>query len=375
MDTQYFADPQLAELHAVGAAMAKSAFHAADLSQPIPSEELHSIFASLARTGYLGGRVDKADGGAGMSGEEFGALLEGVAEAAPYLSNHNVQREIALAGSTALKDRWLGRLLDGSAIGTIAVTEPSGGSDLEHLHTRVETTDDGYKLTGQKLWAVHTMTADVAIVLAEGPEGEPMRVVADLNHESVRRQQIPTSGLRFLTFGLLQFMQTPIYEEDVLKDVDDDAIAMMVATDRALTAIQATSVAQRAIHAAVKQLSTRRIRGTLVTDTDVIRAEIGRMSAAVEAARVFAYHALKFIDLQQPGVEALAAGAKSHATDVCSQVCNEAVELCAAEGLLEGSEVIRLRNDLQMLATGHGTSLVNALKWGEYVIDQSQIRR
>lgn len=375
MDTQYFADPHLAELHAVGAALAKSAFHAADLSKPIPADELHSIFASLAPTGYLGGLVDKAEGGSEMSGEEFGALLEGVAEAAPYLSNHNVQREIALAGSSSLKEKWLGPLLEGKAIGTIALTEPSGGSDLEHLHTRLETRDDGYALTGQKLWAVHTMTADVAIVLAKGPEGEPIRVVADLNHESVRRQQIPTSGLRFLTFGLLQFMNTPIAEDDILRDIDDDAIALMVATDRALTAIQATSVAQRAIHSAVKQLSTRRIRGTVVTETDVIRAEIGRMSASVEAARVFAYHALKFIDMEQPGVEALAAGAKSHATDVCSKVCNEAVELCAAEGLVDGSEVIRLRNDLQMLATGHGTSLVSALKWGEYVIDQSQIRR
>lgn len=375
MDTQYFADPHLAELHAAGAALAKSAFVGVDTSQPIPADRLRGIFASLAPTGYLGGRVDPADGGADLSAEEFGALLEGVAEVAPYLSNHNTQREIALAGSPALKDKWLAKLLDGSAIGTIAVTEPHGGSDLEHPRTTLVADGDGYKLTGQKLWAVHTMTADVAVVLAEDAEGDLVRVVVDLDHESVRRQQIPTSGLRFLTFGLLEFIGTPVDADAVLKGYGDDAIERMVATDRALTAIQATSIAQRAIHACIKQLSTRQVRGEAVTSRDVIRQEIGRMSAAVEAARVFAYHALRFIDMNQQGVEALAAGAKSNATDVCTRVCGEAVELCAAEGLIDGSEVLRLRDDLQMLATGHGTSLVNAIKWGEYVIEASQIRR
>lgn len=375
MDTQYFADPHLAELHGAGAALAKSAFVGVDLSQPIPADQLRSIFASLAPTGYLGGCVDAADGGNDMNGEEFGALLEGVAEVAPYLSNHNVQRELAMAGTDAVKKKWLGKLLAGEAIGTIALTEPQGGSDLEQVRTVLKGSGSDYTLTGQKLWAVHTMTADVAIVLCEGPDGDPMRVVVDLSHESVRRQQIPTSGLRFLTFGLLEFRETPVSADDVLEGIGDEAIAMMVATDRALTAVQATSIAQRAIHATVKQLSTRHIRGQGVTSRDVIRAKIGRLSATVEAARVFAYHALKFIDRGEPGVEALAAGAKSHATDVCTRVCVDAVELCAAEGLIEGSEVIRLRNDLEMLATGHGTSLVNAIKWGEYVIEQSQIRR
>lgn len=375
MDTQYFADPHLAELHGAGAALAKSALIDVDLSRPIEADRLRSIFSSLAPAGYLGGRVAKEDGGSGLTGEEFGALLEGVAEAAPYLSNHNTQREIAQHGTPEAKQKWLGGLLNGELIGTIAVTEPSGGSDLDELSTTISASPEGYCVTGQKLWAVHTMTADVAIVLAKGPDGDPVRAIVDLRHESVRRQQIPTSGLRFLTFGLIELRDTPVAESDLLAADGGDATALMVATDRALAAIQATSIAQRAIHATVKQLSTRRVRGERVTSRDVIRQQIGRMSAAVEAARVLAYHALRFIDAAQPGVTALAAGAKVNATDVCTRVCAEAVELCAAEGLVEGSEVIRLRNDLEMLATGHGTGLVNAIAWGEYVIEQSQIGR
>lgn len=375
MDTQYFADPHLAELHGAGAALAKSAFMNVDRTKSLTHVELCSIYSSLETLGYLGGLVPKADGGAGMTGQDFAALLEGVSEVAPYLSNHSMQRELAEEGTQEAKDRWLPPLLNGTAIGTIAMTEPQGGSDLGHLRTRLTPDGDGYRLTGQKLWAVHTMTADVAIVLAEGPDGSRLRVVVDLNDESVRRQQIPTSGLQFLTFGLLEFRGTPVRGCDVLADPTPQATELMVATDRALIAVQATSIAQRAIHAAVKQLSTRSVRGRVVTGRDVIRRQIGQMSAAVEAARVFGFHAMRFIDAQQQGVAALAAGAKAHAAEVCTRVCGEAIELCAAEGLVAGSEVLQLRDDLLMLATGHGTSLVSAVQWGEYVIEQSQIRR
>ena len=375
MDTQYFADQHLAELHGAGAALAKSAFMDVDLSSPLSADQLHRIYASLASTGYLGGLVSEAAGGAGLSGEEFAALLEGVSEIAPYLSNHSVQRELADGGSDSAKQRWLPKLLSGEAIGTIAMTEPQGGSDLGHLRTRIAPSGDGYVLSGQKLWAVHTMTADVAIVLVEGPDREQLRVVVDLGHESVRRQQIPTSGLRYLTFGLLEFRGTPISRDDVLTDPGAEATDLMIATDRALVAVQATSIAQRAIHTAIKHLSTRSVRGRVVTSRDVIRRQVGEMSAAVEAARVFGYHVLRFIDNQQYGVAALAAGAKSHATDVCARVCAQAVELCAAEGLVSGGEGLRLRDDLLMLTTAHGTSLANAITWGEYVMEQSQIRR
>ncbi|WP_153505237.1 acyl-CoA dehydrogenase family protein [Cumulibacter manganitolerans] len=375
MDTQYFADPHLAELHGAGAALAKSAFVGADLDQPLSADQLRVVFASLAPTGYLGGRVDEADGGSGFTAEEFGALLEGVAEVAPYLSNHNVQREIARLGSPAAKDRWMPRLLRGDLIGTIAVTETQAGTDLSGVEATLSPADDGYTLTGQKLWAVHTMTADVAIVLARDADGDLVRAIVDLDQPSVQRQAIPTAGLRFLTFGLLEFHRTPVARDDLLDVGGDEGVARMLAADRALSAIQATSVAQRAIHATIKQLSTRRIAGEPVTDRDAIRLEVGRMSASVEAARAYAYQALRFLDADQRGVDALAAGAKAHATEVCSQVCARAVELCSAEGLIVGSEVLRLRDDLEMLATAHGTSLVNALDWGEYVIEQSQIRR
>lgn len=375
MDTQYFAEPSLAELHAAGAALSKSAFMDIDRSIPMSADELRRIYASLASTGYLGGLVPKADGGVGLSGAEFAALLEGVSEIAPYLSNHSVQRELAEEGTAAAKERWLPPLLSGELIGTIAMTEPQGGSDLSRLRTRITAEGDGYLLNGQKLWAVHTMTADVAIVLAEGSDGEQVRAIVDLNHESVRRQQIPTTGLRYLTFGLLEFRSTPVSADDILMDPAVEVTELMLATERALVAVQATSIGQRAIHTAVKHLSTRAVRGRVVTGRDVIRRQIGEMSASVEAARAFGYHALRFIDSQEHGVAALAAGAKSHATDVCTRVCADAIELCAAEGLVDGGEGLRLRDDILMLAAAHGTSLVNAITWGEYVMDQSQIRR
>lgn len=374
MDTQYFSDPHLAELHGAGAALAKSAFLDVDLKVPADKEKLLSIFESLAPIGYLGSTVAKDQGGAGLTNLEFGALLEGVAEVAPFLSNHSVQRAIAAVGTDAVKKRWLQPLLRGEAIGTVAVTEPHGGSQVADIRTTLEEDGDGFKLTGQKIWAVHNMYADVASVLAAGPGGDPVRVIVDLNHDSVRRQQIPMAGLKYLTFGLLEFIGTPVAADDILIGQGLDAAKKSFAVARSLVAVQATSIGQRAVYNAAKHLSTRNVRGRVATTTDLIRRDIGRMSSRIEAARFMAYHALRTIDSGDLGADAFASGAKAHATDTALDVCTEAIELCAAEGLIAGSEIQRIRDDAAMLAIADGTSIVNHAIWGSYVIAQSQIR-
>lgn len=79
-------------------------------------------------------------------------------------------------GSQALKDRFVGPVLAGDMIAALAITEPSGGSDVASLRTRAErrhdeVNGDHYVVNGSKIYITSGIRADfyVAAVRTGGP--------------------------------------------------------------------------------------------------------------------------------------------------------------------------------------------------------------
>ncbi len=81
-------------------------------------------------------------------------------------------------GSPALKETYLPKLVSGEWMGTMNLTEPQAGSDLNALRTKAERAGDGsYRITGQKIFITygeHDLTDNIChLVLARLPDAPP----------------------------------------------------------------------------------------------------------------------------------------------------------------------------------------------------------
>ena len=90
--------------------------------------------------------------------------------------------------SETQKDKYLPKLVSGDWTGTMNLSEPQSGSDLNHITTKAEPQDDGtYKITGTKIWigsGEHDLAENIIhLVLAripnspEGSQGISMFIV------------------------------------------------------------------------------------------------------------------------------------------------------------------------------------------------------
>ncbi len=84
---------------------------------------------------------------------------------------------LELCGSAALKDLYLGRMIEGTWTGTMNLTEPQAGSDLALVRTKAVPHGDRYRITGQKIFITygdHDLAENIVhLVLARTPDAPP----------------------------------------------------------------------------------------------------------------------------------------------------------------------------------------------------------
>ncbi|HLK13611.1 MAG TPA: acyl-CoA dehydrogenase family protein, partial [Fimbriimonadaceae bacterium] len=70
-------------------------------------------------------------------------------------------------GTTAQRERFLPRILDGTEIWCLGYSEPGAGSDLASIATSAVRDGDGYAISGRKIWTSHAHYADRCVLLAK----------------------------------------------------------------------------------------------------------------------------------------------------------------------------------------------------------------
>ena len=274
---------------------------------------------------------------------------------------------ILAGGDEAQRRRLLPGLAAGRLRAAIAVTEPSGGSDVARIQTRAEPRPGGYALTGTKIFCTNAAVADFVLVAAKtaregGRDGLGVFIVERGTPGFVVGRSEAKLGARGVPSSELRLDGAFVPEANRLGPEHGGFKLVMEAFNRSRPIIGARGIglAQGAMDLAAAYAKERIAFGQPVADFQGIRWMIADMAIQIEAARQLVYRAATAVDAGKTGKEiaALAAMAKCFATDMAMRVAVDAVQIFGAVGVSTEYPIERYLRDAKILQIVEGTNQI-----------------
>jgi acyl-CoA dehydrogenase len=326
-----------------------------------------SLYPAAAEAGLLGIGYPEDLGGAGgdithvlAAAEELVLAGRSVGTAVGLGSHGIALPPILMLGTRAQKERFIPPVLRGERVAALAITEPGGGSDVAALTTRARRDGDCYVVSGTKTFITSGCRADqitVAVRTGGAGHGGVSLLVVERGTEglSVSRKLKKTGWWASDTAEIsLDGCRVPV--ANLLGEEGQGFVAIMMnfATERLLLAGQCVAIAELAHGESVAYARERRAFGKTLTGFQVIRHKLADMRTRIAAARALCGEvAMRLRRGEQ--VAALAAMAKNTATDMCSFVCDQAVQIHGGAGYMRETLVERLYRDARLYPIGGGT--------------------
>jgi acyl-CoA dehydrogenase len=267
---------------------------------------------------------------------------------------------ILRAGTDAQRVRWVPPVLRGERIAALAVTEPGGGSDVAALRTRARRDGDHYVVDGAKTFITSGARADLVTVAVRtgeaGHGGISMLVVEAGTPGFTVGRRLKKMGWWASDTAELFFDNCRVPAENLVGEEGAGFIAIMqnFVTERVLLAAQCVAIASLALRESAAYARERSAFGRPIAGFQVIRHKLADMTTRLAAARALTGEVVQRA-LRGDADPSLAAMAKNAATDMCSAVCDDAVQIHGGNGYMREYVVERLYRDARLFPIGGGT--------------------
>lgn len=280
--------------------------------------------------------------GAGYSGPGFGLHSDIVA---PYLAAY---------GTDAQKQRYLPRMASGEVIGAIAMTEPTGGSDLQAIKTTAIRRGDTYMLNGSKTFITNGVMADLIVTVAKtdpaaGGRGTSLFLVDGDTPGLSRGARLHKLGMHSQDTAELFFDNVEI-PADALLGAENGAFPLMMeelAWERLQIAIMATALLENALRWTIDYTAARPAFGQRLIDFQNTRFKLAEAKAEIMVARVFVDQCLALAAQGQLD-STTAAAAKLWVTEIQSKILDELLQLHGGYGYMMEYPICRAFADTRV---------------------------
>lgn len=263
--------------------------------------DTHRRVAKLGVLGLLAGpehsSLDEADHvAAGLAVEELAYADFNVANAViPVLL---MSALIAEHASSAVRERWLPALVDGTAYVAFGLTEPHAGSDATALRTTAVADGDGYLISGEKTSVTMLANAAAMIVTArtvrDGEDVGASCFLVDLGADGLTTSEIKDTGWAPMGRGVLHLDAVRV-EPDALIGPEGSAFRSVLGGfdfTRPLLALTGIGCARAAIDLTATYVREREAFGSPLSRFEGVSFPLAEHATTLEAARLMCYNAL-----------------------------------------------------------------------------------
>ena len=270
---------------------------------------------------------------------------------------------IAASGNADLVDRFVRPTLAGDTIGSLAITEPEGGSDVARLRTTAVRDGDHYVVNGAKTFITSGVRADfvTTAVRTGGPGhgGISLLVVEKGTPGFTVTRSLRKMGWHCSDTAELAFVdaRVPVANLVGAEGSGFGQIAEQFVVERIALAVHGYGIAARSLDLAAAYARERETFGRPLAAHQSVQHTLVEMRRQVEVARTYARHVAARHAAGEL-VVAEACLAKQTAVDCAAYVCDRAVQLFGGTGYMHGTEVERHYRDARLLPIGGGADEV-----------------
>lgn len=317
--------------------------------------------------GFMGIYTPEEAGGLGLGRLDTSFIVEelarGCTSTAAFLTIHNMATNmIARYGSSAVVEPWSAHLVSGEKLASYCLTEPGAGSDAASLRSTAKRDGDDYIVNGSKMFISGAGETDMLVVMLrtgeEGPKGiSAFAIPANLpGIEYGKKEQ--KMGWNSQPTAAISFDNVRI-PTDYLLGVEGQGFAIaMEGLDGGRINIATCSVgtAQAALEAATAYTQQRQQFGKSIADFQNTQFKLADMATDLVAARQIVRLAAFKLDNKEPDATTYCAMAKRFATDVCFNICNDALQLHGGYGYIKEYPLERYMRDSRVHQILEGTN-------------------
>lgn len=264
-------------------------------------------------------------------------------------------------GTDEQKKKYLPPLAKGETMGCVAVTDPTGGSDLVGMKTSAELKGDNYILNGRKCFITNSHTSDFWVVIArtaEGAKGLSAFIVDKDAPGAKAGREENKFGLRGANTGELVFDNCEVPKENLLGQEGGGlgvAIKTISETGRTGMAATALGILTAAYEEAGKFASERVLYGKPISVLQAIQFYMAEIYSQLEICRLLCYKASCLKD-QGARCDNEGALAKYYTCEAAVNAAKKAIEIHGSYGIMREYAVQRLLRDAMVTVPAGGTA-------------------
>jgi acyl-CoA dehydrogenase len=322
------------------------------------------IYREIAALGVLGLGYPEEYGG--VPGDLFHRMVvsdelarAGSGGLSASLMSHSIGAPPILAGgSVAIKSRVLPQILRGEKISALAITEPSGGSDVASLLTTARPDGGHYVVNGSKMFITSGMRADyITVAVRTGGPGAAgvSLLLIEGGTPGFTRTPLKKMGWWASDTAQLFFDDCRVPTGNLIGEENRGFRLIMQNFNAERIGMSASACAFAAVclEDAIAWARERKTFGKHLVEHQVIRHKLVDMAMRVHAARAMLENlAARVQDGGNPVAEICML--KNFTTQTMQFCADQAVQIMGGMGFMRGSRVERIYRDVKVMMIGGG---------------------